>query len=55
MQTAEFNREETIIIEAFLDLYCHDCKDKECTETGKSCRMTDVFAYLDDMGTPEEE
>lgn len=47
----EFSREESIIIESFLDLYCHDCPDKEC----EGCRVSDLFAYLDDMGETDED
>lgn len=43
----EFDREESSIIESFLDLYCHDCPDKtECD----GCRLGDVWDYLYDMG-----
>lgn len=47
----EFSRGESIIIESFLDLYCHDCPDKEC----EGCRVSDLFAYLDDMGDMDED
>ena len=47
----EFSREESVIIESFLDLYCHDCPDKEC----EGCRVTDVFKYLEDMGETDED
>lgn len=48
----EFNRQESIIIESFLDLYCHDCPDKMQCE---GCRVSDVFRYLEDMGSLDEE
>ena len=48
----EFNRQESIIIESFLDLYCYDCPDKmQCED----CRVSDVFRYLEDMGDLDEE
>ena len=47
----EFSREESIVIESFLDLYCHDCQEKEC----EGCRVTDVFRYLEDMGETDED
>lgn len=46
----EFNEEETRVIETFLNLFCHDCK-KKC----KKCRISDLYKYLNDMGTFEEE
>ena len=43
----EFDRQESIIIESFLDLYCHDCPDKTQCD---GCRLGDVWDYLHDMG-----
>lgn len=37
------------IVTEFLDLYCHDCKDRKCVE----CRIIDVFQYIKDMGGEE--
>ena len=38
------------IVTEFLDLYCHDCKDRKCVE----CRIIDVFQYIKDMAGGEE-
>ena len=51
ISSKEFSRDESIIIESFLDLYCHDCPDKEC----EGCRISDLFTYLDDMGDMDED
>lgn len=51
ISSKEFSRDESIIIESFLDLYCHDCRDKEC----EGCRVSDLFAYLNDMGDMDED
>lgn len=42
-----FSKTESLVIEQFLDLYCHDCSDKTQCE---SCRINDVWDYLDNMG-----
>lgn len=47
----EFNRQESIVIESFLDLYCHDCPDKTQCD---NCRLNDVWDYLHDMGDLSE-
>lgn len=46
----EFNEEETKVIESFLDLFCHDCK-RDCEE----CRISELYKYLNEMGTVKEE
>lgn len=46
----EFDKQESAAIERFLDLYCHDCPDKN--QCG-NCRISDVWDYLHDMGYME--
>lgn len=46
-ENKNFSKSESLVIEQFLDLYCHDCSDKtQCA----SCRLSDVWDYLHDMG-----